>query len=88
MVQGLHLGDVSVYRKDVYEEIHRIRRDWNQSWGDMFFQCACSDVVHALSSTQAKKEETMQHIHTQQTYQDAQFLERYDLQPSRREHMP
>ncbi len=88
MVQGLHLGDILTYREDLHEEIHRVDRDRNQSWGDMFFQCACSDVVRTMPSTHAKKEDIIQQIRTEKSYQNAQLLERYGLQPSRREHMP
>lgn len=38
MLHGMERGDLTYYSEELGEQRKRLRRDYQQSWGDMFFQ--------------------------------------------------
>lgn len=88
MIHGVELPELDTYNEVLHNELKKLFRDFAQHSGDMFFQLGCINVIDRTKTKQIKSDGWSAEIVKKKTYQHSEFLERYDMSPSRREHMP
>lgn len=88
MVHGMERGDLLYFNEEIKKELARVRRDFWKSWGDMFFQFGIVDSLSKNKTKRLKEEKVLEELRKRRVYQQSNMLERYNLRPSEREHMP
>lgn len=88
MVHGVKWWDLLYHNDEIVTTLHHIQRDFGSTRGDIFFQFGSTDVLDTTITSKLKNTDILMKITQKKTYQTSQLRERYNLQPSWREHMP
>lgn len=88
MVHGVDASNTETFSQELKEHIARLKRDMRHHWWDIFFQIWLTNILDERPTHELKIPAIKEEISKKHTYQASDFLQRYNLRPSRRQHMP